>query len=67
MLTSSRMMMVKQKIIDHHGRVENIKLYDRDPTPFVKEAEQAAKIKEKEKAKPKKDEEGEQKDENEEE
>ena len=60
-------MMVKQKIIDHHGRVENIKLYDRDPTPFVKEAEQAAKLKEKEKAKPKKDEEGEQKDENEEE
>ena len=38
-------MMIKQKIIDHHGRVENIQLYDKDPTIFRKEAEDQARIK----------------------
>ena len=41
-------MMIKQKIIDHHGRVENIQLYDKDPTVFKKEAEALAKAQEKE-------------------
>ena len=35
-------MMIRQKIIDHHGRVENIKLFDKDPTPLIKEAEEQA-------------------------
>ena len=48
MLTSSRMMMVKQKIIERHGRVENIQLYDKDPTSFKKEAAELEKKKEKE-------------------
>ena len=45
--------MVKQKIIDHHGRVENIQLYDKDPTVFKKEAEALEKAKEKEQKKKK--------------
>ena len=45
-------MMIKQKIIDHHGRVENIRLYDKDPTFYIKEAEEIAKqkLKDEEKA-----------------
>ena len=31
MLTSHRVMMVKQKIIDYHGRVTDIRLYDTEP------------------------------------
>merc|ERR1711934_674164 len=38
-------MMIKQKIIEHHGRVENIQLFDKDPTLFKKEAEEKAKQK----------------------
>ena len=30
-------MMIKRKIADHHGRIENIKLFDCDPAPFWKE------------------------------
>ena len=40
MLTSQRVMMIQKKIIDHHGRVENVKLFNVDPTPFIKEAKQ---------------------------
>ena len=48
--------MVKKKIVDHHGRVENVKLFDVDPTPFRNEAkrkeeERAKAIKDAEKAK----------------
>ena len=44
-------MMIRQKIIDHHGRVENIKLFDKDPTPLIKEAEEQARQKAAEKEK----------------
>ena len=54
MLTSSRMMMVKQKIIERHGRVENIVLYDKDPTGYKKEAAELEKKKEKERQEKKK-------------
>ena len=50
-------MMVKQQIIAHHGRVENIMLYDKDPTVFKREAEAAAKLKEKMKKKDEEEEE----------
>ena len=33
-------MMIQKKIVDHHGRVENVKLFNCDPTPFIKEAKQ---------------------------
>jgi hypothetical protein len=33
MLTSSRVMMIKDKIVDYHGRVENIRLFDKEPPP----------------------------------
>ena len=33
-------MMIQKKIVDHHGRVENVKLFNVDPTPFIKEAKQ---------------------------
>ena len=32
--------MIQKKIIDHHGRVENVKLFNVDPTPFIQEAKQ---------------------------
>ena len=35
MLTSQRVMMIQKKIVDHHGRVENVKLFNNDPTPFI--------------------------------
>ena len=47
MLTSQKVFMVKKKIVDHHGRVENVKLFNCDPTPFRVEA----KRKEEERAK----------------
>jgi len=31
MLTTSRIMMVKDQIIEYHGRIENIKLFDKCP------------------------------------
>ena len=40
MLTSSRVMMIKRKISDHHGRIENIKLFDIDPQHIWKEEEE---------------------------
>lgn len=48
--------MVKKKIVDHHGRVENVKLFNTDPTPARNEArrkeeERAKAIKDAEKAK----------------
>ena len=51
MLTSQKVFMVKKKIVDHHGRVENVKLFNTDPTPFRndakrKEEERAKAIKE---------------------
>ena len=56
MLTSQKVFMVKKKIVDHHGRVENVKLFNCDPTPFRveakrKEEERAKAIKDAEKAK----------------
>ncbi len=33
-------MMIHKQIIDHHGRVENVKLFDKDPTIFIKEAKE---------------------------
>ena len=33
-------MMIQKKIIDHHGRVENVKLFNVDPTHFIQEAKQ---------------------------
>ena len=38
MLTSQKVFMVKKKIVDHHGRVENVRLFDCDPTPFRNDA-----------------------------
>merc|ERR1712012_633153 len=38
MLSSQRVMMVHKKIVDHHGRIENIKVFNRDPTQFIAEA-----------------------------
>ena len=32
--------MIKKKIVDHHGRIENVKLFNVDPTPFLEEAKQ---------------------------
>ena len=32
--------MIQKKIIDHHGRVENVKLFNVDPTPVIQEAKQ---------------------------
>ena len=37
MLTNSKIMMVKRKIAEHHGRVEDIKIFNIDPGPFWKE------------------------------
>ena len=56
--------MIKKKIVDHHGRVENVKLFDCDPTRFRdeakrKEEERAKAIKDAEKAKALADETGE--------
>ena len=56
MLTSQKVFMVKKKIVDHHGRVENVKLFNTDPTPARNEArrkeeERAKAIKDAEKAK----------------
>ena len=31
-------MMLKKRIVDYHGRIENVKLYNKDPTNFIKEA-----------------------------
>ena len=49
-------MMVQKKIVDHHGRVENVKLFDKDPTIYIKmakerEEDKIKKEKEAEKAK----------------
>ena len=56
MLTSQRVMMIQKKIVEHHGRIENVRLYDKDPTKILREAKQKAEerqkaLKEAEKAK----------------
>ena len=45
MLTSSRIRSVYLKIIDFHGRVENIKLYDVQPPTEKEEEEKESKKK----------------------
>ena len=40
MLTSQRVMMIHKKIIDYHGRVDNVKLFNKDPTTYIAEAKQ---------------------------
>ena len=32
--------MIEKKIVDHHGRIENVKLFNVDPTPFIHQAKQ---------------------------
>jgi len=32
--------MINSRIIEHHGRIENIKLFNVDPTPYIKEAKE---------------------------
>ena len=32
--------MIHKKIIENHGRVENVKLFNKDPTGFIKEAKE---------------------------
>lgn len=27
--------MINSRIVDHHGRIENIKLFNVDPTPYI--------------------------------
>lgn len=34
------MRQIKKRIIDHHGRIENIKLFNRDPTPYIEAAKE---------------------------
>ena len=41
MLTSQRVMMIHKKIIEYHGRIENVKVFDKDPTPFIQAAKEA--------------------------
>ena len=38
MLSSQRLMIVKQKIVNYHGRVDKVTLTNKDPTPFIEEA-----------------------------
>ena len=57
-------MMIHKKIIETHGRIEDVKLFDKDPTSFIKEAKEreAARlqaIKDAEKAKQEAEENGE--------
>ena len=33
-------MMIQKKIVDHHGRIENVKLFNMDPTHILREAKQ---------------------------
>ena len=37
LLTSYKVMILKREIADHHGRIENIKLFDIDPQHIWKE------------------------------
>ena len=30
--------MIKKQVVDHHGRVDNVKIFNCDPTPFIREA-----------------------------
>ena len=38
MLTSQRVMMIHKKIVEYHGRIDAVKVFDTDPTPFIEEA-----------------------------
>jgi len=42
MLTNQRVMMIHKKIIEHHGRVESVKLFNRDPTQYIEAAKERA-------------------------
>ena len=44
MYANQRVMMLKQKIIEHHGRVSDICLYDAEPSKEDLEAIKAAKL-----------------------
>ena len=33
-------MMIHKKIIDYHGRIDNVKLFNKDPTTYIAEAKQ---------------------------
>jgi len=37
MFANQRVMMLRQKVIEHHGRIEDIRLFDCDPTPELLE------------------------------
>lgn len=39
MLTSARMRSVVEKVVDFHGRCENVRLFDKNPKMFEIEAE----------------------------
>ena len=56
MLSTARVMMIHRNIVEHHGRVQNVKLFDKDPTNFInaakeREEQRARLMKELEKAK----------------
>ena len=42
-LSNTRVMMLKRKISDHHGRIENIRLFDIDPANIWKEEKERKK------------------------
>ena len=33
-------MMLHKKIVEYHGRIENVKVFNRDPTQFILEAKE---------------------------
>lgn len=33
-------MMLHKKIIEYHGRIENVKVFNKDPTPYIQAAEE---------------------------
>ena len=35
MLTSQRVMMIHKKIVEYHGRIEQVKVFNKDPTHFI--------------------------------
>ena len=40
MLTSQRVMMLHKKIVEYHGRIENVKVFNKDPTMFIEAAKE---------------------------
>ena len=52
MRADETIMEIKKRIIDHHGRINNIRLYDNDPTSYLRkiaEIEKERKLKAKNK------------------